>query len=118
MGSFGHGICRSRHFGADFLVGSGYDSDFCRVPWLASIDWLYAPARRLHRVLETHRLANERRRFEHRRHGAAIPASRFPRADAPGYVRTARAKGLSERLVLWKHVLRNSLMTTVTVVVL
>ena len=32
------------------------------------------------------------------------------------YVRTARAKGLSERLVLWKHVLRNSLMTTVTVV--
>ena len=32
------------------------------------------------------------------------------------YVRTARAKGLSERLVLWKHVLRNSLITTVTVV--
>ena len=32
------------------------------------------------------------------------------------YVRTARAKGLSETLVLWKHVLRNSLMTTLTVV--
>jgi len=32
------------------------------------------------------------------------------------YVRTARAKGLSERLVMWKHVLRNSLMTTFTVV--
>ena len=32
------------------------------------------------------------------------------------YVRTARAKGLSERLVLWKHVLRNSLITTLTVV--
>lgn len=32
------------------------------------------------------------------------------------YVRTARAKGLSETLVLWKHVLRNSLMTTFTVV--
>lgn len=32
------------------------------------------------------------------------------------YVRTARAKGLSERWVLWKHVLRNSLITTVTVV--
>jgi len=32
------------------------------------------------------------------------------------YVRTARAKGLSESLVLWKHVLRNSLITTVTVV--
>ncbi len=32
------------------------------------------------------------------------------------YVRTARAKGLSETVVLWKHVLRNSLMTTFTVV--
>ena len=32
------------------------------------------------------------------------------------YVRTARAKGLSETLVMWKHVLRNSLMTTLTVV--
>jgi peptide/nickel transport system permease protein len=32
------------------------------------------------------------------------------------YVRTARAKGLRERLVLWKHVLRNSLITTLTVV--
>jgi peptide/nickel transport system permease protein len=32
------------------------------------------------------------------------------------YVRTARAKGLSETLVLWKHVLRNSLITTFTVV--
>ncbi len=32
------------------------------------------------------------------------------------YVRTARAKGLSETVVLWKHVLRNSLMTTITVV--
>ena len=32
------------------------------------------------------------------------------------YVRTARAKGLTETVVLWKHVLRNSLMTTFTVV--
>ena len=32
------------------------------------------------------------------------------------YVRTARAKGLSEIVVLWKHALRNSLMTTFTVV--
>ena len=32
------------------------------------------------------------------------------------YVRTARAKGLSETVVLWKHVLRNSLITTFTVV--
>ncbi|MBN1993254.1 MAG: ABC transporter permease [Anaerolineae bacterium] len=30
------------------------------------------------------------------------------------YVRTARAKGLSERLVLWRHVLRNALMPFVT----
>ncbi|MFO7956285.1 MAG: ABC transporter permease [Candidatus Brocadiia bacterium] len=31
------------------------------------------------------------------------------------YVRTARAKGLNERIVLWKHVLKNSLIPTVTV---
>ncbi|MFN8456900.1 MAG: ABC transporter permease [Anaerolineae bacterium] len=30
------------------------------------------------------------------------------------YVRTARAKGLSERLVMWRHVLRNALMPFVT----
>ena len=51
----------------------------------------------------------------------AATALRFQRQDfleqmRQDYVRTARAKGLSERLVLWKHVLRNSLMTTVTVV--
>jgi peptide/nickel transport system permease protein len=32
------------------------------------------------------------------------------------YVRTARAKGLSERDVIWRHALRNSLLTVVTVV--
>jgi ABC-type dipeptide/oligopeptide/nickel transport system permease component len=31
------------------------------------------------------------------------------------YVRTARAKGLSERLVLLRHVLRNALLSTVTI---
>jgi peptide/nickel transport system permease protein len=51
----------------------------------------------------------------------AATVLRFQRQDfleqmRQDYVRTARAKGLSERLVLWKHVLRNSLMTTVTVV--
>ena len=35
------------------------------------------------------------------------------RAD---HVRTARAKGLEERVVTWKHVLRNALLTIVTVV--
>jgi len=30
------------------------------------------------------------------------------------YVRTARAKGLSERLVIWRHVLRNAIMPFVT----
>jgi peptide/nickel transport system permease protein len=35
------------------------------------------------------------------------------RAD---HVRTARAKGLAERRVTWKHVLRNSLLTIVTIV--
>ena len=51
----------------------------------------------------------------------AATVLRFQRQDfleqmQQDYVRTARAKGLSERLVLWKHVLRNSLMTTFTVV--
>jgi len=51
----------------------------------------------------------------------AASVLRFQRQDFleqmhQDYVRTARAKGLSERVVLWKHVLRNSLMTTVTVV--
>ncbi|MDE0529526.1 MAG: ABC transporter permease [Truepera sp.] len=32
------------------------------------------------------------------------------------YVRTARAKGLPERLVLWKHILRNALNPVVTVI--
>jgi peptide/nickel transport system permease protein len=31
------------------------------------------------------------------------------------YVRTARAKGLTERIVLWRHVLRNAMITLVTV---
>ena len=32
------------------------------------------------------------------------------------YVRTARAKGLAERAVTWKHVVRNALLTIVTIV--
>lgn len=32
------------------------------------------------------------------------------------YVRTARAKGLKERAVIWRHVLRNSLISVITVV--
>jgi peptide/nickel transport system permease protein len=32
------------------------------------------------------------------------------------YVRTARAKGLSERTVVWRHALRNSLITVTTVI--
>jgi peptide/nickel transport system permease protein len=31
------------------------------------------------------------------------------------YVRTARAKGLRERRILWRHALRNALMPSVTV---
>ena len=51
----------------------------------------------------------------------AATVLRFQRQDfldqmTQDYVRTARAKGLSERLVMWKHVLRNSLITTLTVV--
>jgi ABC-type dipeptide/oligopeptide/nickel transport system permease component len=31
------------------------------------------------------------------------------------YVTTARAKGLSERTVIWRHILRNALITIVTI---
>ena len=46
---------------------------------------------------------------------------RFQRTDFldqlhQDYVRTARAKGLPGQLVIWKHVLKNSLIATVTVV--
>jgi peptide/nickel transport system permease protein len=34
------------------------------------------------------------------------------------YVRTARAKGLSERVVIWRHALRNALLPVVTVLVM
>jgi peptide/nickel transport system permease protein len=47
--------------------------------------------------------------------------SRYMRSSAidtlaQDYIRTARAKGLPERLVLWRHLLRNSLITVVTLV--
>lgn len=47
--------------------------------------------------------------------------SRYMRSSAietlaRDYIRTARAKGLSERLVLWRHLLRNSLTAVVTLV--
>jgi peptide/nickel transport system permease protein len=47
--------------------------------------------------------------------------SRYMRSSAidtlaQDYIRTARAKGLSERLVLWRHLLRNSLISVVTLV--
>lgn len=47
----------------------------------------------------------------------------FPHADSSmlevlsqDYIRTARSKGLSERLVVYKHALKNSLIPVVTVV--
>jgi peptide/nickel transport system permease protein len=47
--------------------------------------------------------------------------SRYMRSSAidtlaHDYIRTARAKGLPERLVLWRHLLRNSLIAVVTLV--
>ncbi len=47
--------------------------------------------------------------------------SRYMRSSAidtlaQDYIRTARAKGLPERLVLWRHLLRNSLIAVVTLV--
>jgi peptide/nickel transport system permease protein len=35
---------------------------------------------------------------------------------AQDYIRTARAKGLSERLILWRHLLRNSLVPVTTLI--
>ena len=53
----------------------------------------------------------------------AAQISRYMRASmldnlSMDYVRTARAKGMSERVVLLKHVLRNSLIPVVTVIAL
>jgi peptide/nickel transport system permease protein len=53
----------------------------------------------------------------------AATLSRFVRASVldnlnQDFVRTARAKGLAERVVLWIHVLRNSLIPVVTVLAL
>jgi peptide/nickel transport system permease protein len=53
----------------------------------------------------------------------AAEISRFTRASmlenlGQDYVRTARAKGMSERVVVLKHVLRNSLIPVVTVIAL
>lgn len=47
--------------------------------------------------------------------------SRYMRSSAidtlaQDYIRTARAKGLPERIVLWRHLLRNSLISVVTLV--
>lgn len=47
--------------------------------------------------------------------------SRYMRSSAidslaQDYIRTARAKGLSERLVLWRHLLRNSLVPVATLI--
>ena len=55
--------------------------------------------------------------------GAALAAilTRMVRASvmeelASDYVRTARAKGLSERAVLWRHAFRNALIPTLTII--
>jgi peptide/nickel transport system permease protein len=53
----------------------------------------------------------------------AAQISRFMRSSmldnlGQDYVRTARAKGLSERVVVLKHVLRNSLIPVITVIAL
>lgn len=55
--------------------------------------------------------------------GASVAAiiARFTRSSIIGilkedYIRTARAKGLKERKIIWKHVFRNSMIAVVTVV--
>ena len=51
--------------------------------------------------------------------GVAAVMARFTRSAVievvrEDYIRTARAKGLSERIVIWKHALRNALIPVVT----
>lgn len=53
--------------------------------------------------------------------GLSATIARFTRSSVieamkGDYTRTARAKGLSERVVIWKHVFRNSMISVVTVV--
>ena len=53
--------------------------------------------------------------------GIAAVIARFPRSSIievlkEDYVRTARAKGIKEKVVIWKHVFRNSMISVVTVV--
>ncbi len=54
-------------------------------------------------------------------YGGLAFLSRFSRAQVlevirQDYIRTARAKGLSERVVVWKHALRNALVPFITLV--
>jgi peptide/nickel transport system permease protein len=87
--------------------GSGYWAYVAQHPWHALGDLLYSlilPAA----VLAVLTVAND---------------SRFMRASmleviSQDYIRTARAKGLSPRLVIFKHALRNALMPIVTNVAL
>ena len=53
--------------------------------------------------------------------GIAAVIARFTRSSIievlkEDYVRTARAKGIKEKVVIWKHVFRNSMISVVTVV--
>lgn len=53
--------------------------------------------------------------------GVAAVMARFTRSAVIGvcledYIRTARAKGLKEKIVIWKHALRNALIPVVTMV--
>tara|TARA_R110002049_G_scaffold10127_2_gene50223 strand:- start:13143 stop:14003 length:861 start_codon:yes stop_codon:yes gene_type:complete len=53
--------------------------------------------------------------------GVAAVMARFTRSamidvNREDYVRTARAKGLSEKVVVWKHTLRNALIPVVTMI--
>ena len=45
---------------------------------------------------------------------ARFTRSAFVEVSAEDYVRTARMKGLGERVVVWKHTLRNALIPVIT----
>ena len=49
-------------------------------------------------------------------HGAVHPLGVPRKSRREDYIRTARAKGVQERFVVWKHVLRNALIPVITMV--
>ena len=73
------------------------------------------PARR-RRLPPPSRAAGDRARGRPAGDRDADDAIELSRGSGPGFRRTARAKGLAERVVAWRHVLRNALLPVTSIV--